>query len=136
MMAKPVPFPTTDTAAFWQGCNRDELLYQRCGACGRVQFYPRPFCAACQSDDLTWLRSERHGTVHSFTVLRRPANRAFHADVPLVIALIDLDEGFRMMMNVAGDDRLSVAIGCRVRVCFEQRGADQKLPQAMLEGAP
>ena len=56
--------------------------------------------------------------------------------MPFVIALVDLDEGFRMMMNVIGEDRLSAAIGRRVRVVFEPCSAEQKLPQARLEAAP
>jgi hypothetical protein len=135
-MGKPIPIPTTDTAAYWAGCNREELLYQRCNACGRAQFYPRPNCAGCQANDLAWVPSARRGTIHSFTIVQRPANHAFDSDVPFVIALIDLDEGFRMMMNVIGDDRLSATIGRRVRIVFEPCGNDQKLPQAQLEAAP
>jgi uncharacterized protein len=134
-MSKPVPHPTTDSAAFWVGCNRDELLYQRCRACDHVQFYPRPTCTRCQSDKLDLAPSARRGTIHSFTVVHRTANRAFDSDVPFVIALIDLDEGFRMMMNVIGDGRLSAAIGRRIRVTFEACSAEQKLPQARLEAA-
>jgi uncharacterized OB-fold protein len=135
-MSKPVPHPTTDTAAYWAGCNRDELLYQRCRACGHVQFYPRRNCTKCQAGDLDQLASAKRGTIHSFTVVQRPANRAFEADVPFVIALVDLDEGFRMMMNVIGEDRLSTAIDRRVRVVFEPCSADQKLPQARLDDPP
>ena len=135
-MSKPIPAPTTDTAPYWAGCNRDELLYQRCDACGHVQFYPRRTCVACQAGDLAWLPSKRKGTIYSFTVVQRPANRAFDGDVPFVIALVDLDEGFRMMMNVIGDDRLSAAIGRRVNIVFEACSDVQKLPQARLEAAP
>jgi uncharacterized OB-fold protein len=134
-MGKPVPHPTTDTADFWAGCNRGELLYQRCRSCGRVQFYPRRNCIACQSDDIASMPSARRGSVHSFTVVQRPANRAFDHDVPFVIALVDLDEGFRMMMNIIGEDRLSTSIGRRVRVVFEPCSDEQKLPQAQLEAA-
>ena len=134
-MSKPVPIPTTDTAAYWAACNRDELLYQRCNGCGHVQFYPRRSCTECQGEELSWLQSARRGTIHSFTIVQRPANRAFDGDVPFVIALVDLDEGFRMMMNVIGEDRLSVKISDRVRIVFESRTSDQKLPQAELEAA-
>jgi hypothetical protein len=132
-MGKPVPHPTTDTAPYWAGCNREELLFQRCRACGHVQFYPRRNCTACQSPDLDLVASAKRGSIHSFTVVQRPANRAFDGDVPFVIALVDLDEGFRMMMNVIGDNRLTAAVGSRVRVVFEVSSAEQKLPQAELE---
>jgi uncharacterized OB-fold protein len=134
-MGKPVPHPTTDSTAFWAGCNRDELLYQRCRACGHVQFYPRRHCINCQSSEVDLVPSVRSGSIHSFTVVQRPANRAFDGDVPFVIALVDLDEGFRMMMNVIGKDRLSTAIGRRIRVVFEPCSPEQRLPQAQLEAS-
>ena len=134
-MTKPVPIPTTDTAAFWDACRRGELMYQQCGSCRHVQFYPRPFCVACQGEELVWCASAGRGVIHSFTVVHRPANRAFDGDVPYVIALIDLDEGFRMMMNVIGDNARDTAIGARVRIVFEPRGDAHKLPQAVLETA-
>ena len=135
-MDKPVPIPTTDTAAYWAGCNRGELLYQRCSACGHVQFYPRRACTQCQGSELAQLPSACKGKIHTFTIVQRPANRAFDSDVPFVIALVDLDEGFRMMMNVIGDDRLATAIGRRVRIMFEPCNDRQKLPQARLEAMP
>jgi uncharacterized OB-fold protein len=135
-MNKPVPHSTTDTAAYWAGCNREELLYQRCNTCGHVQFYPRRNCIHCQSGDLALVPSAKKGAIHSFTVVHRAANRSFDGDVPYVIALVDLDEGFRMMMNVVGEDRLSTAIGRTIRVVFEPCSPDQKLPQARLEGVP
>ncbi len=136
MMTKPVPPPTTDTAGFWDACNREELLFQQCSGCGGVQFPPRAFCSACQGTTPSLKRSSGRGSVHSFTIVRRAANRAFDGDVPFVIALIDLDEGFRMMMNVIGEGRLSTAIGRRVRVVFEPRSDAQKLPQSVLEPNP
>ena len=136
MMSKPLPLATTDTATYWQACNREELLYQKCDDCNHVQFYPRGSCLSCYGSHLTWMPSAERGTIHSFTIVHRPANRSFDSDVPYVIALVDMDEGYRMMMNVFGDDRLSAAIGRRIRVVFEARSPEQKIPQAILEPAP
>ena len=99
-MSKPAPVPTTDSSEYWEACNRSELRYQRCNGCGQAQFYPRPACTNCQGEDLAWLQSSGRGAIHSFTIVHRTANRAFDDDIPFVIALIDLDEGYRMMMNV------------------------------------
>lgn len=127
-MAKPVPVATAETAAFWEGCRQGELRYQHCLGCGRAQFYPRVLCAACGGARLEWRRSRGTGTVHAVTVVYRPPAPAFKADVPYAIALVDLDEGFRMMANVIGGDAEAVAIGDRVTLTFEQRGASA-LPQ-------
>lgn len=134
MDAKPIPIPTPETREFWEAANRGELLFQRCGGCGEVQFYPRPFCAKCLSEQLTWERSAGGGTIHTFTVVHRPPSAAFKADVPYIIAMVDLDEGFRMMMNVRNCAPEDPAIGARVRIIFEPAGdSGQSLPQAELE---
>jgi uncharacterized OB-fold protein len=125
---KPQPRITAETRPFWDGCGEGELRYQRCAACGRVQFYPRALCAGCGATDLAWERARGTGTVHAVTVVYRPPTPAFKADVPYAIALVDVDEGFRMMANVVGVDPERVAIGDRVRVVFERRG-DVALPQ-------
>lgn len=130
--SKPVPTANADSRLFWEACNRRELTFQKCGACGHVQFYPRALCTACQADGLEWQTASGLGTVYTFTVNHRAPTPAFKAEAPYVIALVDLDEGFRMMMNVINCAPDSVSIGLRVRVTFEARGADgeQLIPQA------
>ena len=130
-LQKPVPQPTADTEAFWEGCAHGELRYQQCGACGQVQFYPRPMCTGCQSTNVHWRVSAGRGSLHSYTIVHRPPTPAFKADVPYVIALVDLVEGFRMMMNVRDCDHAALHVGMPVEVFFEPIGNDdQKLPQA------
>jgi uncharacterized OB-fold protein len=136
MTSKPVPVPTSDTVEFWNACNHGQLLYQRCADCRHVQFYPRPFCTVCQSAQVTSHVSDGRGTIHSFTVVHRPANRSFEGDVPFVLALIDLDEGFRIMTNIVGEGRLGASIEQRVRIVFEPRTPDQNIPQAILDNIP
>lgn len=125
---KPVPTITGETRPFWEGCAAGELRLQTCRACGRPQFYPRLVCAACGGTALAWLPSAGRGTVHAVTVVHRAPSPAFRPDVPYVVALVDLDEGVRMMANVVGAPPDRVAIGDRVRVVFERRG-DVTLPQ-------
>lgn len=128
--AKPIPVPTADSEAFWAACAEGRLIFQRCGGCGAAQFYPRSLCAACGSRDLAEETASGLGTVFTFTVNHRAPSEAFKADAPYVIALIDLDEGPRLMANVLEADPADVAIGMRVRMTFERRG-DMHLPQAV-----
>jgi uncharacterized OB-fold protein len=121
-----------DTAPFWEGAARGELLYQHCSACGRTQFPPRRHCAHCQAGEPQWRRSAGRGAVHTFTVVHRAPTTAFKDEVPYAIALVDLDEGFRMMMNVLGCPPGEVEIGTRVRVVFRPHG-EAMLPQAELD---
>ncbi len=129
MTTKPVPRANADTRPFWEGCNEGRLLYQRCGSCGTAQFYPRALCARCGASKLDWAEAEPRGTVHSFTVVHRAPSAAFKEDVPYVLALVDLADGFRMMLNVVGCAPEAVRIGLAVRIVFEDRDG-QKIPQA------
>lgn len=130
MNDKPSPRITSDTASFWARCNEGVLSFQRCTGCGQAQFYPGTICRSCQCDTLEWEDAAGHGELHSFTIVHRAPTPAFRGDVPYIVALVDMAEGFRMMANVveAGPDEMR--IGLPVRVVFEQRGADgQQIPQ-------
>jgi len=97
--------------------------------CGTLHFMPRYLCPQCWSDKLEWVEASGTGTVHSFTVIRRAPTPSFAPHVPYVVALIDLEEGPRMMANVIGDTALSIAIGDRVTIAFEDRGEGSLVPQ-------
>ena len=125
---KPVPVPTAETRHYWTACRENVLSYQYCVACRRPQFYPRTLCVGCGGARLEWRASRGLGTVHAVTVVYRAPTAAFRAEVPYAIALVDLDEGFRMMANVVGGAPETVAIGDRVRLQWERRG-DAVLPQ-------
>ena len=101
---------------FWEGCAEGELRYQRCQGCGRLQFYPRPFCAVCGERSLSWLVSAGFGTVYSRAEIIRSPFAAFDSLAPYTMALIDLDEGVRMMGHAAPN----VAIGNRVTTAFRE----------------
>lgn len=131
-MEKPNPVPTAETRDFWDGCRRHELLYQVCCKCGNPQFYPRRFCTRCLSDELDWRRSDGSGTIFSITIVNRAPTPAFKDEVPYAIALVDMDEGFRMMLNVRGESRLAAKIGDRIRIGFEGRSNDVTVPFAEL----
>lgn len=128
---KPAPQPDAESAPYWQGANEGRFLFQRCTACGKAQFYPRSLCTHCRARELTWEESKGRGKVASFSVVHRAPVPAFKADSPYVLALIDMEEGFRFMCNVVHGDPQSVRIGNAVRIVYETRpGSGQKIPQA------
>jgi uncharacterized OB-fold protein len=127
-LTKLMPTPTPETQAFWQGCNEERLLIQRCDACGHRQFYPRLLCTACASRDVSWDEASGAGQVKSFTIIRRAVTEAYAADVPYVVALIELAEGPTMMSNVVGCDVEDVCIGMNVTVRFERRTEEIAVP--------
>lgn len=125
---RPLPVRDADTLPFWNAARAHRLDIQRCGACGRTNFYPRAICPHCHADELDWVTSAGTGTIHSYTVARRPAGPAFARLVPYVIVLVDLDEGVRMLSNLITTDTESVRIGDRVRVVFEDQSDEVSLP--------
>ncbi|MGD8809489.1 MAG: Zn-ribbon domain-containing OB-fold protein [Gammaproteobacteria bacterium] len=126
----PPPIVNPDSAPYWEGARNDKLLLQQCGDCGALRFFPRYLCTECGSDKTDWSEVSGRGTVQSFTIVHRAAFPEFQAQTPYVVALIDLEEGPRMMTNIVGDDALSVEIGDAVMVAFEARGSEgAKVPQ-------
>lgn len=97
-----------------------------------MQRIPRAVCTHCHGRALQWRDSAGQGVVLSHTTVRRAPTPAFKADTPYAIALVDLDEGFRLMVNVRGGAGAPLAIGARVRIVFEARG-DGAVPIAEME---
>lgn len=124
--SKPVPVPTPETQPFWDGTAAGELRLQRCPACDRHYFPPRPFCPTCLSGDVTWERVSGRGMLHSYVINHRPAPGW---DEPYAIAVVELDEGPRMMTNVVGVDQTpeALVLDMALTVTFEARG-DLMLP--------
>lgn len=121
-----LPLPDPDTAPFWEAAAQRRLVARRCERTGRVYHYPRERVPGTLSDDTAWVELSGRGTIYSYTVVRQAAARAFRDRVPYVLALIDLDEGPRMMATVDADPD-AVRIGQRVRVDWRQDG-DTTLP--------
>lgn len=117
-MTRPLPTPTAETKPFWDGCAVGELRYQVCRRCASVQPIPRSLCASCQHGVLQWGVSARRGRILSHTTVHRAPLPAFRAEVPYVIAILDMDEGFRLMVNVRDGAGRALSIGQPVRVGF------------------
>ena len=126
-MNPPVPAIDPDSTPYWAALDQHRLILKRCGACGKAHFYPRELCPYCHADDLTWVEASGRGAIYSFTVCRRPAGPAFAAEIPYVVALVDLAEGPRMMTRILGDPA-AVAIGRAVRVRFERQNETLVFP--------
>ncbi|MFT4011832.1 MAG: Zn-ribbon domain-containing OB-fold protein [Paracoccus sp. (in: a-proteobacteria)] len=123
---------TAETAPYWAAARDGKLVYQHCENCAFVQFPPRNLCAACGSDQPEWRESRRSGRVESFTVVHRAPNALFRAKAPYVIALVQLDEGFRIMVNIFGDTACATRVGSLVRIVFASSEDGAILPQGEL----
>lgn len=131
---RPLPQPTDLTRPYWQAAARGELHLQQCQDCQRWQFYPRPFCLHCESEALQWRAASGLGRIYTYTVNHRAPNPFMKQRLPYVVAIVELDEGPRLMANIQGEGALEAGIGKRVKVLFEAVSEELALPQfALLE---
>lgn len=107
---------------FWNSVARRQMELPFCLRCDRFFFYPRPFCPLCWSAAYEFRPASGKGTVWSYTVIRFPlgANASWKERLPYVVALIDLEEGVRIMSNVVGCPPEAVRCGINVELCYEE----------------
>ena len=126
---KPLPRPLIAklTKPFWAGTKRHELLIPRCTWCNRFFWYPREECPYCQDRNWEWQSSTGKAGLYTFTVVRQPQNEAFLDDVPYIYAMVQLDEGVRMISNVVGCLVGEVKVDMPLEVTFEDVTPDYTL---------
>ena len=121
----------SDSRPYWEGLAQGELRIQRCDACSRYVFYPRAICPHCSAEKLSWITATGQGTIYSYTV----AHQAFgpYADeVPFVVAIVELEEGVRMMTRIVDTPPEQVRIGAAVHVTFATISEEITLPYFQL----
>lgn len=129
--SKPLPQPDPVTQPFWDSVKAHAMSIQRCNACQRHVFYPRMHCPYCFGRALAWVPVSGRGVVHAFTIVHYHADPTFRADAPYVVALIELDEGVRMMSNLADvtPDPHHVRVGMLVEVTYDDVTPEMTLPK-------
>ncbi len=125
---KPIPVIQPWTEEFWKGTKQGQLLIQKCGDCQSKIFYPRQYCPECWSGNLKWTEASGKAKIYSFTTTMDMVEPKFWADLPYVLAMVDLKEGIRMMTRIVGCDPEEVRIGMNVEVVFEDLNEDFALP--------
>jgi len=125
-MLRTQPTRSAFSEPWFQACSEGRLLIQRCNDCGHYQFYPRIVCRDCGAREPAWVEASGRGLLASFTVVRRPVTEAYQA--PYVVALVDLEEGPRMMSNIVSALPEDLEIGMAVSLRFESWSDDVALP--------
>jgi uncharacterized OB-fold protein len=118
------PMVNRDSQFFWDGTAAGELRIPKCNACGTLRFPPGPACQSCDAYDRGYQVAAGTGTVFSYVVHRHPPVPG--KELPIVIALVDLDEGVRMVGEVVGVDDLE--IGDRLQVDYNRIDDELTLP--------
>jgi len=123
---RPRPALTQDNAFFFEGARRGELLIQRCRSCATLRHPPRPACSVCRSFDWDTVTASGAGTVYSYVVVHHPQVKPF--DYPLPIAVVELEEGTRLVADLIGVAPDAVRIGMPVVVDFVAVDDELTLP--------
>ncbi|GAA4610401.1 hypothetical protein GCM10023195_42660 [Actinoallomurus liliacearum] len=116
-----------DTRFFWDGVRAGELRIQRCAECGRLRHPPGPMCPACHATKRDHVTASGHGTLHSYVVHHHPPVPGL--DPPFVVALVDLEEGVRVVGNLLDCPLDQVRIGMPLELVFQEVDDDLTLPQ-------
>ena len=125
-MTRFLPEPTKISQPFWNSCKAEAMEIQCCADCETYAFYPVYICPECASRKLEWTRVSGRGTVYTYTV----AARSLFEDVegPVVVALVELEEGAMMTSNIKTADPYEVHVGMKVKLAYESVSDDITLP--------
>ena len=127
-MPRILPEPTPETRHYWEGCKAGELRLQRCRACARTYFPPRPFCPQCTGRDIEVFAASGRATLYSYVINHRP--RSDMGKEPYSIAVVELAEGPRMMTNIVNCPQTPEALqlDMPLKVSFARQTDDISLP--------
>ena len=116
MSMRLAPSMSPDTQFFWDGLKERRLLIQRCTTCGTLRHPPRPMCPKCTELGWDTVQASGRGTVHSFVMPQHP--QFPFLDYPYVVALVELEEGTRLVSNVIEIAPEDIEIGMAVEVTY------------------
>lgn len=127
---KPLPQPTPETQHFWDGCRDGKLLLQRCKDTGKAYFPPRPFSPYTGSRDVEVFEASGKAKLFSYVINHRPA-KGFEDEAPYAIAVVELEEGPRMMTNIVDCEQTpeALVLDMPLEVAFETATDEITLPK-------
>lgn len=126
MSRRQVGAPSPESEPFWEATRDRRLVLQWCCDCDKAVQFPRAFCPHCHGSRLEWRQASGRGVVHALTIENKP--EAMGEAERYVVALVDLEEGHRLMTNVVGIDPDEVQIGQGLEVRWEELEDGRHLP--------
>jgi uncharacterized OB-fold protein len=125
---REIPTVEDETRPYWEAAGQGRLLVMRCNACGELHHYPRPFCPTCWSEDVEWHEVSGRGTVYTYSIVFRNDLAPFDSWGAYVPAIVELDEGPRLMTNIVDCEHDALAVGLPVEVVFRPLTDDWAAP--------
>jgi uncharacterized OB-fold protein len=116
----PLPDPSIETEPFWSAIQERRFVMPVCEACKTVAFPPTVACGNCGQQAFTWAPMSGRGKVYSFVVYHRVYHPAFADKVPYVVAVVELEEGPRIISNIVGMPIADVVCELPVTVVYDE----------------
>lgn len=123
-----LPTIEPESRPYWEAAAEGRLLLRACNGCGTVHHYPRPFCPKCWGEDVRWVEASGRATLYTWSTVHVNDMYPFKERLPYVAAVVDLQEGPRMMTNVVDADPDQLRVGMSLRVLFRQVTEDITAP--------
>ena len=125
---RPMPAGEAEAGEWYTACAEGRLLIQRCPLCGHEQWYPRAVCTRCAATP-EWKEVSGRGRIYTFTVVRQYHAKPYGAELPYVIAMVDLEDApVRMFGTVTGVDPDRVRVGDAVEAYAVEYEPGRALP--------
>jgi uncharacterized OB-fold protein len=114
-----LPTIEAESRPYWDAAAKGRLLIRSCRDCGDVHHYPRPFCPNCWSESVDWMETSGRGTLYTWSTVFMNGVPPFSERLPYVAAVVDLEEGPRIMTNIIGCEPDVLSIGMSLTVDFQ-----------------
>ena len=126
---KPLPSLEGTSGEFYGFCKNRELRFQGCTGCGKWRHVPRDMCAECGSWDWEWAKSNGRGKLFTWTVVTLAMYPAFAEEVPYAVALIEMEEGPRIVSRIVDVAPEDLYMDMPLEVIFEAVTDEVTLPK-------
>ena len=126
---RSLPVITEESRPFWEGCRQGKLLLQYCDQCQQHQFYPRLYCMRCGAENPRWVEASGRGVIYSYTIIRQNKSPEFAKDTPYNVAIVQLEEGPRMLSNIVDVAPAELRVDLPVIVVFDRVTDTISLPR-------
>ena len=126
---KPIPISDAASEPFFEGAKEGRFMLQRCEDCGTYRFQARFRCDVCRSPNSTWVEASGKATVISFAVMHQRYHPAFFDELPYPLAVVELEEGPRLITSVAGVKAEALKAGMAMKAVYEEIGEGVVIPK-------
>ena len=125
--ALPVPVADEASEPFFRGAKERKLMLLRCARCGTYRLPVPERCADCWSTDAEWVQASGRGKLYSFGVMHQQYHPAFASVIPYNFAVVELEEGPRLITNVVGCANDALRVDMQVEAVYDDVGDETTL---------